>query len=119
MKYLKQFAIILGICLLGEVLKDLLPLPIPASIYGLVRMLVFLVTGLLKLEQVETAADFLIQIMSPMFIPAAVSLMDQFSSLRAILLPFLVINLVGMIITFAVTGRVTQFFLNREKGEKK
>ena len=50
---------------------------------------------------------------------AAVSLMDQFSSLRAILLPFLVINLVGMIITFAVTGRVTQFFLNREKGEKK
>ena len=104
MKYLKQFAIILGICLLGEVLKALLPLPIPASIYGLVLMLVFLVTGLLKLEQVETAADFLIQIMSPMFIPAAVSLMDQFSSLRAILLPFLVINLVGMIITFAVTA---------------
>ena len=119
MKYLKQFTIILGICLLGEVLKALLPLPIPASIYGLVLMLVFLVTGLLKLEQVETAADFLIQIMSPMFIPAAVSLMDQFSSLRAILLPFLIINLVGMIITFAVTGRVTQFFLNREKGEKK
>ena len=119
MKYLKQFAIILGICLLGEVLKALLPLPIPASIYGLVLMLVFLVTGLLKLEQVETAADFLIQIMSPMFIPAAVSLMDQFSSLRAILLPFLVFNQVVMIITFAVTGRVTQFFLNREKGEKK
>ena len=119
MKYLKQFAIILGICLLGEVLKALLPLPIPASIYGLVLMLVFLVTGLLKLEQVETAADFLIQIMSPMFIPAAVSLMDQFSSLRAILLPFLVINLVGMIITFAVTGRVTQFLLSREKGAKK
>ena len=104
---------------MGEVLKALLPLPIPASIYGLVLMLVFLVTGLLKLEQVETAADFLIQIMSPMFIPAAVSLMDQFSSLRAILLPFLVINLVGMIITFAVTGRVTQFVLRRGKGGKK
>ncbi len=119
MNYLKQFAIILGVCLLGEVLKALLPLPIPASIYGLVLMLVFLMTGLLKLEQVETAADFLIQIMSPMFIPAAVGLMDQFAGLRAILLPFLVINFVGLVITFAVTGRVTQFFLSKEKGAKK
>ena len=72
-----------------------------------------------KLEQVENAADFLIQIMTPMFIPAAVGLMDQFQSLRAILLPFLVINLVGLVVTFAVTGRVTQFFLRREKGAKK
>ncbi|MBR4992448.1 MAG: CidA/LrgA family protein [Clostridia bacterium] len=119
MKYLKQFAIILAVCLAGEGLKALLPLPIPASIYGLVLMLAALMSGLLKLEQVENAADYLIQIMSPMFIPAAVGLMDQFASLRAILLPFLVINLVGLVITFAVTGRVTQFLLNREKGAKK
>ena len=79
MKYLKQFAIILAVCLLGEGLKALLPLPIPASIYGLVLMLVFLMTGLLRLDQVENAADFLIQIMSPMFIPAAVGLMESFS----------------------------------------
>ena len=45
--------------------------------------------------------------------------MDQFQSLRVILLPFLVINLVGLVVTFAVTGRVTQFFLRREKGAKK
>lgn len=119
MKYLKQFAIILGVCLVGEGLKALLPLPIPASIYGLVLMLVALMCGLIKLEQVENTADFLIQIMSPMFIPAAVGLMDQFDSLRAILLPFVVINLVGLIITFAATGRVTQFLLSREKGAKK
>ena len=118
MKYLKQFAMILGVCLVGEGLKALLPLPIPASIYGLVLMLIALMCGLLKLEQVENAADFLIQIMSPMFIPAAVALMDQLSVLRAILLPFMVINFVGMVATFAVTGRVSQFFLNRKKGEK-
>ena len=119
MNYLKQFAVILGVCLLGEGLRWLLPLPIPASIYGLALMLLLLVSRLVKLEQVETAADFLIQIMTPMFIPAAVGLMDQFQSLRAILLPFLVINLVGLVVTFAVTGRVTQFFLRREKGAKK
>ena len=119
MNYLKQFAVILGVCLLGEGLRWLLPLPIPASIYGLALMLLLLVSRLVKLEQGENAADFLIQIMTPMFIPAAVGLMDQFQSLRAILLPFLVINLVGLVVTFAVTGRVTQFFLRREKGAKK
>ena len=119
MNYLKQFAVILGVCLLGEGLRWLLPLPIPASIYGLAVMLLLLVSRLVKLEQVENAADFLIQIMTPMFIPAAVGLMDQFQSLRAILLPFLVINLVGLVVTFAVTGRVKQFFLRREKGAKK
>ena len=119
MNYLKQFAVILGVCLLGEGLRWLMPLPIPASIYGLAVMLLLLVSRLVKLEQVENAADFLIQIMTPMFIPAAVGLMDQFQSLRAILLPFLVINLVGLVVTCAVTGRVTQFFLRREKGAKK
>ena len=119
MNYLKQFAVILGVCLLGEGLRWLLPLPIPASIYGLALMLLLLVSRLVKLEQVENAADFLIQIMTPMFIPAAVGLMDQFQSLRAILLPFLVINLVGLVVTFAVTGRGKQFLLRREKGAKK
>ena len=119
MKYLKQFTIILGICLLGELVRYVLPLPIPASVYGLVFMLAALICGVIKLEQVETAADFLIGIMSPMFIPAAVGLMNQLEALRAILLPFLVINFVGMLVTFAVTGRVTQFLLKGEKGEKK
>lgn len=119
MRYLKQFTIILGVCLLGEVLRYVLPLPIPASVYGLVLMLLALMLGAVKLEQVENAADFLISIMSPMFIPAAVALMDQLSTLRAILLPFLVINFVGLLTTFAVTGRVTQFFLKRGKEAKK
>lgn len=118
MKYLMQFARILGVCLLGEGLRAVLPLPIPASIYGLVLMLVFLMTGLLKPEQVEGAADLLVGIMAPMFLPAAAGLMEQFDGLRAILLPFLIINFVGLLVTFAVTGRVTQFLLKREKGEK-
>ena len=53
MNYLKQFAVILGVCLLGEGLRWLLPLPIPASIYGLALMLLLLVSRLVKLEQVE------------------------------------------------------------------
>lgn len=45
MKYLKQFLIILLISFAGELLKYVLPLPIPASIYGMVILLVGLLTG--------------------------------------------------------------------------
>lgn len=57
MKYVKQFSIILGISFLAELLEILIPLPIAASVYGLVIMLVGLITKLIPLEKVETAAD--------------------------------------------------------------
>ena len=66
MKYLRQFCIILLISALGEGLHILLPLPVPASVYGLVLMLGTLTSGILKLEQVEDAADFLVEIMPVM-----------------------------------------------------
>ena len=51
-KYIFQFARITAFCLAGEVLAAVLPLPIPASVYGLLLMVAALKTGLLKLEQV-------------------------------------------------------------------
>ena len=53
MKYVKQFAIILLVSLAGELMSFLLPLPVPASIYGLVLMLFSLLTGLIKLDAVH------------------------------------------------------------------
>ena len=51
MKYLKQFLIILLISFIGEILKAVLPLPVPASIYGMAILFVCLVMaswGVLK-----------------------------------------------------------------------
>ena len=55
MKYLKQFLVILVIAFAGEVLKYIIPLTIPASIYGLIILFVGLLTGLIRLEQVREA----------------------------------------------------------------
>ena len=58
MKYFRQFFLILAISFAGEILHMVLPLPVPASIYGLVLMLLALVTGIVKIEQVkDTAGD--------------------------------------------------------------
>ena len=57
MKFVRQFMIILAISFVGELLHALLPLPVPASIYGLVLMLIGLQTGILPLNAVNEAAD--------------------------------------------------------------
>ena len=115
MKFLKQFLWILLISFLGEVLRSLIPLPIPASVYGLVLMLAALITGVLKVEQVRGAAEFLIEIMPVMFIPAAVGLMTAWDALRPVCVPVLVITAATTVIVMAVTGRVTQAIIRREK----
>lgn len=115
MEFLKQFLWILLISFLGEVLRALIPLPIPASVYGLVLMLAALITGVLKVEQVRGAAEFLIEIMPVMFIPAAVGLMTAWDALRPVCVPVLVITAATTVIVMAVTGRVTQAIIRREK----
>ena len=117
-KYLFQFARILAFCFLGEILHAVLPLPIPASIYGLVLMLALLMTGALKLDAVEDAGKFMIEIMPVMFIPAGVGLMESWGELKAVLVPVLVITLVSTIVVMVVSGRVTQAVIRLEKKHK-
>lgn len=118
MKLIRQFGIILAITFAGEVLKGLLPLPIPVSIYGLLLMLVLLITGILSLEAVQDAGKFLIEIMPVLFVPAAVGLLDSWPSLQAVLLPVSVITVVTTIFVMAVSGLVTQAVIRRERKPK-
>lgn len=116
MKLLRQFLIILLLSLVGEGLHTLLPLPVPASVYGLVLMLLCLCTGLLRLDQVDRAADFLIEIMPVMFVPAAVGLTESWGQLRPVLVPVLVIMVLTTVLVMVVTGHVTQLIIKwREK----
>ena len=117
MKFLRQFMIILLLSFLGEVLKMFIPLPIPASVYGLVLMLLCLVTGILKTSQVKEAAFFLIEIMPVMFIPAAAGLIDSWKVLQPLLLPILVITVVITIFVMVVTGKIAQM-LAQKRGIK-
>lgn len=115
MKYVKQLSIILGISFLAELLEILIPLPIAASVYGLVIMLVGLITDLIPLEKVETAADFLVDAMSIMFVPATVGIMASADALKEMLLPICVITLVSTVLIMIVTGRVSQRIIRSQR----
>lgn len=121
MKLLYQFGVILAVTFVGELLYALLPLPIPASIYGLIVMLICLGTKVVKLSQVKIAADFLIDIMPPMFIPAAVGLIVVWGDLKEILIPVVVNTCLSTVIVMVCTGKVTQTLIRRKQktGEMK
>lgn len=119
MKFLRQFIIILVISFIGELLKYILPLPVPASIYGMVILFVGLLTGLIKLENVREAGRFLIEIMPVMFIPAGVGLMASWGVLSPILVPVAVITVVALITVMAVTGRLAQMIIRFDKKKER
>lgn len=118
MKYIRQFVIILAVSFLGEALKIMLPLPVPASIYGLVLMFLALETGILKLEQVRETAKYLIEIMPLMFIPAGVGLLEAWGDLKPIWIQVILIMMISTIVVMGISGRVTQMVIRLERKRK-
>lgn len=119
MKYIKQLSIILAVSFLGELLNTLLPLPVPAGIYGLLLMLLFLLTRTVRVEDVRETANFLSETMVIMFIPSAVGLVTALDLLRANFLAYALITVLSTVIVFFISGRVTQLFLRRGKEDFK
>ena len=120
MKYIKQFLIIIFISFVGEILNFLIPLPVPASIYGIVIMFLALEFGLIKLSSVKETSKFLIEIMPIMFVPAAAGLLDSWNILKPSWLYYLVITVVTTFVVMAVSGIITQFLIKKsEKGDDK
>lgn len=115
MKYLRQFLIIMLITFLGEIMKWFIPLPIPASIYGLILMLIALCTKIISVDNIRETSTFLIEAMPVMFIPASVGLLDSWGELQTILLPIAVIILFTTIIVMGISGTVTQKIIKKEK----
>ena len=115
MKYLRQLLIILIFSFIGEVLHSLIPIQVPASIYGLVLLFIALLTGLIQLPQVKEAAKYLIEIMPLMFIPAGVGLLESWGDLKSILIPVLILLVASTILVMGVSGKVTQGIIQRSK----
>ena len=122
MKYMKQIGIIATISFVSELLHFFLPLPIPASVYGMVILFVFLCLGIIKLSQVENVADWLLSIMPIFFIAPSVGLINSFDSIKGQVLPLVFICFISTIVVTALTGLVAQGVIrlqNRKKGGKK
>ena len=118
MKYLHQILLVLLFSFLGELLRALIPLPIPASIYGMVLLFAALSLKIIKLEQIRDAGGFFVSILPVLFVAPMVSLMDCWHIIKPHLLPIAAILILSTLICFAVSGWIPQWLMGRKKEEK-
>lgn len=118
MKYIRQFGIILVISFIGELLNFIIPLPIPASIYGIILLFLCLEFKIIPLGAIKDTGNFLIEIMPIMFIPAAVGLVTSWDIIRHSLIQYLVVITASTVIVMATAGRITQALIRRDEVQK-
>ena len=114
MKYIRQLGVILGFSLLGEVCHWLIPLPVPASIYGMVLLFSGLALKIVPKSWGKETGDFLVSILALLFVAPVVGLLGCLDVVLENLIAIVVIALVPTFLTFAVSGLVTQKLLKKE-----
>lgn len=115
MKFLIQFLIIIAFSFAGELLHYCLPLPIPASIYGIILLFLALELKVLKVKDIRETSSFLIAVMPVMFIPAAVGLIDSWHAIANAWLQYIVVTVVSTFVVMGASGWITQFVIRRGK----
>ena len=109
---------ILGFSLMGETLHKLIPFSIPASIYGLIFLFLALLTGIVKLEQVQETGRFLAGMLSLLFVSPVVNLLDCWERVLPHIAPILLILVISTLLTFGFSGGVTQALLRHKKADR-
>jgi len=117
LKYIKQVLIILLFSFLGELLAKVIPLPVPAAIYGFVLLFLSLFIGAVKETDISETATFLISGMGILFVAPAVNILSYYGLIAPALVPICIIVVSSTFVVFGVSGLVTQLFL--KKGGKK
>ena len=103
---------------MGEILHAVLPLPVPASVYGLILLLLALRLGIVKLEQVKEVGLFLTGIFPLLFVPAAAGVMELWAEMGGMLLPILIAIVPVTVLVLASAGRTTQALTSRRKNKE-
>jgi holin-like protein len=116
MKLIKQLTIIFAFSLLGEVCHVLIPLPIPASIYGMVLLLAALLIKVVKIEAIEEVGQFLVKILPLLFVVPTVALVKHWDLIQPYLIGIIAILVVTTALTFVVSGLLVK--LVRKGGEE-
>ena len=117
MKYVKQLLVILLFSFAGELCHGLLDLPIPASIYGLVLLLLALLLKLIKVEAVKETGSFLVSMLPLLFVAPTVGLLSCWELIRNDLVKIFLLILLTTVLTFGVSGLLTKLLQKGGDGD--
>ena len=119
--FFHQVIVIALVLFVSKIIESFMPIPMPASVIGLVLLFVLLCTGAVKLGEVEEVGTTLTNNIGLLFVPAGISVVNSLGVISQA--PFLIIGLiiVSTILLLICTGYVTQIIMkvtSRSKGDK-
>ncbi len=120
MRYVFQLLIILCFAFLGEILHYFIPLPLPASIYGIILLYIALELKVVKVKHIREVSTTLIMAMPVMFVPPAVGLLNTWDEIKDMWPQYLLITVASTFVVIAAAGWMTQGVIHRkEKSNRK
>lgn len=115
---MRGLAILLSFHFAGLLLHNLLHIPLPANVIGLMLFVAALFAGWVKLEWVEESAQFLLRHMMLFFAPFIVGTIVFFRVIGDHALGLGLSLLAGTLLVLLVTGKTTAAF-SRKEGERR
>lgn len=115
---MRELALIFGVCLVGEAVEALLPVAFPASVISLLLLMALLLTGTVKVRQIKSVSQFLMDNMAFFFLPSFVGIVQYLDLVAGNLLPLLLIVGLTTPLVYLVTGWTVQLMLLRRRREE-
>lgn len=114
-KIVFQVLILLLFALLMNGMANLLHLPIPGSILGMVVLFILLQTRIIKLSWIDAGASWLLAELLLFFIPSAVGVMNYFEMMKQDGLSILLVILISTFLVMAVSGLIASIMTKRKE----
>ena len=103
--FLSQAFIFATVMFVSNLISMYLPIPMPASVIGLVLLFVLLTTKIVKLEQVEQLGTSLTGLISFLFVPSGISVILSLGVMQEVGVQVVgVIIIATIMLHFATTG---------------
>ncbi len=117
MKIYIQLLFIFGFSLLGEALTSIFKLSIPGPIIGMILLFLAFEFKLLKVNDVSTVGDFLLNNMTILFLPAGVGILDKWAMISNYWVQILIIIVFALFINIGLLGQLIQFIKVKFEGD--
>lgn len=122
MGILGEFLIISLTTATGILIAAIPGFPLPGTVTGMIIMLILLVTGVIKIKQIQRVSDFLTGTLPLFFIPLIVNIIGEQEILGSYGIQLLIIIIPTTLITLIITGLTAKLLLtlsgNKSEDEK-
>lgn len=118
MKYLKQLAVLSGLCVIGDILSFFMGHLIPGNVLGMLLLLALLCFKKLHLHDIRETSDFFLNNMAFFFIPACLGIIEVFPQIQDVFFPLLAVCVLTTFLTAAATALTVHTVLKIQDKQK-